>query len=96
MRRNFDPVHQVTYYQARCTNCGTIVDSYGDYSAWDDPHAPIREVVDCHDWWQSVDGETLLCRACQICAQCQGSPDDDHDDHDFTLPPIITTEGRTP
>jgi len=87
---NFPPVHEVTYYQARCTNCGLIMDSYGEYTAWSDPDSPVSEARDICDWYQSDDAETLLCRQCQICTECDGSPDDDHEDHDFTLRECVT------
>lgn len=81
---NFEPIHEVTMYQARCTNCGTIEDDYGDYSAWSDAGSPIESVTE-NDGWFSVwtpngnltsngyparDLTELLCPKCQKCEVC--------------------------
>ncbi|WP_065286685.1 hypothetical protein [Mycolicibacter kumamotonensis] len=80
---SFEPVHEVTYYQARCTECGVIEDDYGDYSAWSDAGTAIDNVCD-NDWFAiyEPDGSTtvtgrpaqvltkLLCPQCQHCEVC--------------------------
>lgn len=93
--RSFEPIHEVTMYQARCTNCGAIEEDYGDYSCWGEPDIPITDVVENHGWAQLDETDELLCTDCQNCAVCS-SPNayahedgkhvvcDDHEDHDFT------------
>lgn len=63
--RNYDPVKVVAYYQARCTNCGTVEDDYGDYTAYGDKSTPVSEVVECYDWLEIDDTDELLCPDCQ-------------------------------
>lgn len=92
--RNFDPEHRVDMWQARCTNCGLIVDDYGDFSAWSDADTPRNDVVGNSGWFErwvvdsKVDGkvqshlEELLCPECQECEICSGKPAYDADgDH---------------
>lgn len=93
---NYPALHEVTMYQARCTNCGHIETEYGDFNAWGDPDTPRHDVVENLDWFEVFkDGaaEMLLCPDCQHCEVC-GSPRaygiddhlvcDEHEDHDFT------------
>lgn len=92
--RKFEPINEVTMYQARCTNCGTIEDDYGDFSAWGDKDIPVTDVVENQCWLQLDDTDELLCPACQSCAVCGTgggyAHDDgkhvvcgDHEDYDF-------------
>lgn len=90
----FSSVHEVTYYQARCTECGRVEDDYGDFSAWGDPEMP-HEVVTSHSDWFSphrVGFVVLLCPDCQRCEVCGNEQAyevgdhlvcDEHEDHDF-------------
>lgn len=95
--RNFEPVHEIAMYQARCTSCGYIVEEYGDFSAWGDPDTPRNDVVENCEWFERFEnGELLylLCPKCQKCDVCGADDahdvngDDhlvcvDHEDHDF-------------
>lgn len=63
--RNFYPVKVVAYYQARCTNCGTVCDDYGDFAAWGDRDMPVECVVDYQDWAKVDETDELLCPTCQ-------------------------------
>lgn len=68
----FEPLNEVTMYQARCTSCGTIEDDYGDYSAWGDPDMPVTQVVE-NGWFRRGDDwppKELLCPDCQRCDSC--------------------------
>lgn len=92
----FEPLHEVTMYQARCTNCGTIEDDYGDFSAWSDSGTPIEQVCD-NGWfsrWSYVPNPTpdtprgrigtleeLLCENCQHCEVCGGKRAYEIEDH---------------
>lgn len=81
MSVKYDPIHEITMYQARCTGCGHIEDDYGDFTAWTDPGTPIEDVVENRDWfakWRPVkhgtldqELELLLCPECQHCEVCQ-------------------------
>lgn len=93
---NYEPIHEVTMYQARCTSCGIIEDDYGDFSAWGDPDTPRNDVVENRDWferWSYVPNPTpenprgrigtleeLLCPNCQKCEVC-GVAAHDVDEH---------------
>lgn len=77
---NYAPLREVTMYQARCTECGTVVDDYGDFSAWADPDTPRNSVVENDGWFERfVNNELvdLLCPTCQRCDVC--GADDAHD-----------------
>lgn len=91
----YEPLHEVTMYQARCTSCGYIEEDYGDFSAWGQPDIPVTDVVDNRDWFAlSVEGEVkvLLCPDCCQCEVC-GSEEcysadghlvcEDHEGHDW-------------
>lgn len=96
--RNYEPLHEVTMYQARCTDCGTIEDDYGDFSAWADPDIPRNSVVENDGWFERFEGNqlvALLCPKCQKCEVCGADDahdvnDDghlicgDHEEHDFS------------
>lgn len=65
--RQYKPVQEVTYYQARCTRCGKVQDSYGDFSAWSDEQTAIESVVDS-GWLSRSEGrclKELICEPCQ-------------------------------
>ncbi|AXQ53165.1 hypothetical protein SEA_TAPIOCA_53 [Mycobacterium phage Tapioca] len=47
----FSPVHEVTYYQARCTACGYTETDYGEYSACSDPGSVIDDVIEHSGWF---------------------------------------------
>jgi hypothetical protein len=64
MTRNFEPVREVTMYQARCTSCGLVVEEYGDYAGFGDREAPIDFVVDDAEWVRNWDTDELFCPAC--------------------------------
>lgn len=94
--RKFEPIHEVTMYQARCTNCGFIQTDYEEYAGWAEESTSIEWVVDYCGWFRSSDWPPteLLCTKCQECAVCGGKPcylSDDgkhvlceaHEDHDF-------------
>jgi hypothetical protein len=99
--RNFGPLHEVTMYQARCTNCGTIIDDYDDYVAFTEPETVIEWAQDYYFWKLTrvfrykFSGDELLCTECQKREVCQSKParyDGDHsvcaahEDHDFDAP----------
>lgn len=92
MAVKYPSVHEVTYYQARCTKCGVIEDDYGEYSAWANAGSAIDSVVD-NGWYYLREKDILLCDKCQQCEVCQdgGAYDidghlvcEDHEDHNFT------------
>lgn len=82
----YQPVHPVTYYQARCTSCGVIATDYGDFGALSDGGTAIEYARDYCDWFERVREEAaptpenprrriahtveLLCKACQRCEVC--------------------------
>lgn len=92
---NYGPVHEVTMYQARCTNCGQIEDDYGDFGALDDSGAAAAAVVDYHGWFADYEctGDVttagteirqlsaLLCPDCQHCEVCGTGRAYEIDDH---------------
>lgn len=78
--RNFEPLHQVAMYQARCTNCGVVEDDYGDFAAWSDPDMPVTQVVENYCWAQLAGTDELLCPQCQSCAVCGHLPGFAHED----------------
>lgn len=87
----YSPLREVTMYQARCTNCGLIVDDYGDFSCMDDDSV-INEVRG-RGWFERTREEPsptlnnpdriivhtveLLCPDCQACDVC-GATDKVH------------------
>lgn len=91
----YEPLHEVTMYQARCTSCGQIEDDYGDFSAWADPDTPVTDVVDNRDWFALyVEGavKVLLCPECIKCEVCEAEQAynvgghlvcEDHEDYDW-------------
>lgn len=85
-KRNFEPLHEVTMYQACCTSCGVIETEYGDFSAWGDPSIPVDSVIENAEWFGQYDGHelvALLCPNCQKCEVCgaDNAHDINDDDH---------------
>lgn len=82
----YPAVHEVTMYQARCTNCGHIEDDYGDYAAWADFATPLEVVTENRGWlaiykpvaskseYPARQLDQLLCPGCQTCAVCGKTP----------------------
>ena len=96
-RRNFEPVAEITMYQARCTECGIAYDSGDTIVAWMDETTAIEQASEYGEWFAEWLGNSvvrLLCRGCQVCEVC-GSGDaydiddhlvcEDHEDHDFEI-----------
>lgn len=83
-----DPtIHEVVYYQARCTGCGSVCDDYGDYSAWAQPDVVVEMAVEGCGWWHNPkDDDELLCPGCQTCILC-GEPGRDVEDDGVLLCP---------
>ena len=97
MSRNFEPVAEITMYQARCTECGIAYDSGDTIVAWMDETTAIEQASEYGEWFAEWLGNSvvrLLCRGCQVCEVC-GSGDaydiddhlvcEDHEDHDFEI-----------
>lgn len=85
----YPAVEAVTYYQARCTTCGTRAE-YDEFTAFGDAGTAIERATEECEWW-SQDTE-LLCRDCQKCEVCQAPRAYDigdhlvcvdHEDHEF-------------
>ena len=90
----YPSVHEVTYYQARCTKCGYICDDYGDFTAYGDPGSPIEEVT-AAGWfaryvptgrttstgYPETELSELLCEECQKCEVCRADRAYEVDDH---------------
>ncbi|MFN3005124.1 hypothetical protein [Mycolicibacterium wolinskyi] len=87
-------LHPVTYYQAECTGCGTIVDDYYEYSAVEDPIEWVRENLDWFERTRSEPAPTpelpqreichtveLLCPGCQKCEICGAEHAYEVDEH---------------
>ena len=90
VERNFEPLVEVMMYQARCTNCGYVIDDYGDFSCMDDDSV----VCAARDsgWFERthtepsprpdnpnaviVHTDELLCPDCQTCDVCGAKQND--------------------
>jgi len=76
--RHYAPLHEVTMYQARCTNCGVTEDEYGDFSCMDSDMV-ICWVVENGGWFEGSD--KLLCPECQRCEVCGSDRAHESDEH---------------
>ncbi|MBI3226605.1 MAG: hypothetical protein HYZ39_16280 [Mycolicibacterium cosmeticum] len=89
---SYSAVHEITMYQARCTNCGHIEDDYGDFAAWTEFQTSLEIVTENRGWlavYKPLDSkfgelvrqlDQLLCPECQTCAVCGKTPCYPHDD----------------
>lgn len=106
--RNFEPEYEVTYYRARCTNCGTVETEYGDFSAMSDVHDCIETLQSCAEnaWFARYSYEPSPTPDCPqrkivhieelLCPECQSCEVvcADHEGHDFDAVPVVTAVPR--
>jgi ferredoxin len=86
---NYPEVQPVTYYRARCTECGAYAE-YCDFGAFADAGSAVEAARDDCDWFERTRREPaptpeipnraivhtveLLCRDCQKCDACGSAP----------------------